>query len=661
MESKVEQFNNFSAGITDNLRANYEAPGYSRIWNFANSVDRMIQHGGWKKLSSKTGELLNHAAFSTPSEPMLPVFGANNGLISKPAQNVNAYLLLEQGGNGIQEGIACSIGDNENSYNTVATDGGTEPIIYNNAVVYRSASGKVYQKRFYGQSTSTLGDIILPNIKTFNNTFFVEGANNRCYIFTGRDVHAFDSVTIDPNGSYAPIAQSEINQYIPLNQYMIEGDSNGSPGTYTVGGTPVGYIITEIDKLQNVLKILGYLDGPADGQFGPLTDTALRTYQSEHNAVGEITQAGGEPLVVDGKVGPETLSAINHTVGSDKKVIEYENVMQLPYPITAVQAVGGTILFATKEDDSKARIYVWDTTVDSNGKGDVGLLTSVNLGVGTVQAIEVLNGKIKAIMSPLSADTCSSCYSDFIVYDIHNAFDKYPESYVTTALSLRIINSSDDNSNLGGSSYINRKTEVRNGKMYFSGKLHLESNRETLNGTDEGALSGIFSLTDKGAFMLEVSNPDTITDTEDFIESFAMTNGGFIISQTDGTYITQKDRDQDSGVITKIINGGEPWRNKSFENLYLALDRTDDLDEVRIYIREYMDRHESDAGWIKVYDSKTSDERRDFKNRIIINRNTETMKSISQFRELQIMVQVEGKCVELVDLTIAYNMLNLNK
>ena len=661
MEPKVDQFNKFSAGIINNLRANYETPGYARIWNFDNTQDRLIQRGGWEKLSNKTGELLNNSAAATTSEPILPVFGSNNGVINKPAQDISNYLLVENSGNGIQGPINCEIDNIQNAFNTHPTDGGTESIIYNNSTVYRGADGKIYQRRFYGQSTNPLGDEVLSGIETFNNTFFVEGADNRCYVFTGKTLHAFDSVTIDPNGSFAPIAQSEINQYLPINQFMQQGDSNGNPGTYLVAFNPVGYIINEIDELQNVLMILGYYAGPADGVFGPETDQAVRDYQATHTATGEIVQGGNTPLVVDGLVGPETLSALNHTSGNDQKVIEYENIMELPYVITAAQAIGGTILFATKEDDAKARIYVWDTTIDSNGKGDIGLLTSVTVGVGTVQSIDILDGRIKAIMSPFTGDQCTSCYSDFIIYDVYNVFDNYPESFVKPALSLRIINTKDDEATTGGSNYINRKTEVRNGKLYFTGKLHLESNRDTLNGTDEGALSGIFSLSSSGAFTLEATNPETITDTENFIEGFALTNGSFMISQTDGTYVTRKTINGTSGLITKIINGGEPWRTKSIENILLAVDSTEDLEEIRIYVREYMSRFDNDAGWVKVYDGETSEERRPFDNRVIINRNTETMKSINQFRELQIMVQIDGKCVELVDLTVIYNLLNLNK
>ena len=80
--------------------------------------------------------------------------------------------------------------------------------------------------------------------------------------------------------------------------------------------------------------------------------------------------------------------------------------------------------------------------------------------------------------------------------------------------------------------------------------------------------------------------------------------------------------------------------------------------------REVGDKDNTGAGWVKVYEDKTSPPpplKRDFKNRVHLNRNTKSMERFEIFREIQVMVKIRGKCVEMVDLTVIYNMLDLNK
>lgn len=55
---------------------------------------------------------------------------------------------------------------------------------------------------------------------------------------------------------------------------------------------------SEVVEMQQRLINLGYLNGKADGIFGPATEQAVRSFQSAHN------------LVVDGKAGPQTLNAL---------------------------------------------------------------------------------------------------------------------------------------------------------------------------------------------------------------------------------------------------------------------------------------------------------------------------------------------------------------
>lgn len=58
------------------------------------------------------------------------------------------------------------------------------------------------------------------------------------------------------------------------------------------------------DRGKSVKELQAALGIKADGDFGPITDKAVRTFQMQHN------------LLVDGKVGEKTLAAINKAVAS---------------------------------------------------------------------------------------------------------------------------------------------------------------------------------------------------------------------------------------------------------------------------------------------------------------------------------------------------------
>lgn len=55
----------------------------------------------------------------------------------------------------------------------------------------------------------------------------------------------------------------------------------------------------DVRAVQQALSFLGYSPGPIDGIFGPLTDEAVRNFQSDQR------------IAVDGIVGPETIAALN--------------------------------------------------------------------------------------------------------------------------------------------------------------------------------------------------------------------------------------------------------------------------------------------------------------------------------------------------------------
>jgi len=66
-------------------------------------------------------------------------------------------------------------------------------------------------------------------------------------------------------------------------------------------------------RLQDKLKELGYFDGKSTGYFGTVTQQAVIDYQGKHG------------LVVDGKAGPNTLTAImgeDYTISNDRFVAD---------------------------------------------------------------------------------------------------------------------------------------------------------------------------------------------------------------------------------------------------------------------------------------------------------------------------------------------------
>ena len=61
---------------------------------------------------------------------------------------------------------------------------------------------------------------------------------------------------------------------------------------------------TQVTELQKALNYLGYSVGTADGSYGPATETAVKSFQTDHS------------LTADGIAGPETLAAMKTAVTS---------------------------------------------------------------------------------------------------------------------------------------------------------------------------------------------------------------------------------------------------------------------------------------------------------------------------------------------------------
>ena len=383
MEPEIEQFNNFSSGIHSELRANYEVPKFARLWNFDVSHDRAIQIGGWEEFLDEPGHVVQHGAVGAPPDNTNRFTAGSQLATYQLGMLVTAF-----SGNGKQAGDQCNMLDYSGPFTTDPVDPGTIPVIYNNATVYKNQAGQIKVNPFgTGPEFQVLSSVTLSP-----NTFFAEGADNKMYVFSGKCVYSFQIAlnSGDATGPYtfygSDIAVGNLTQYSQL------GDVNGSLATYTIGGIPMGYILTEIALLQDRLSTLGYNPGPSDGSYGASTEAAVMAFQTAHQATGTVPggQPAGAPLVVDGIVGPETLAALNLPLYSPNNFIETsEPIICMPYHVTAVAPVGGTIAFATSEDDANARVYIWDLTRDANGRGEIGLDTYIDMGQGVVQALDV--------------------------------------------------------------------------------------------------------------------------------------------------------------------------------------------------------------------------------------------------------------------------------
>lgn len=85
----------------------------------------------------------------------------------------------------------------------------------------------------------------------------------------------------------------------PLPTLLREGDSSVS-----------------VESIQRSLDLIGFTIGAIDGDFGPVTDTAVRVFQADSG------------LVVDGIVGPQTIAAIYTALTSAKALVVPSTVLR---------------------------------------------------------------------------------------------------------------------------------------------------------------------------------------------------------------------------------------------------------------------------------------------------------------------------------------------
>lgn len=89
-----------------------------------------------------------------------------------------------------------------------------------------------------------------------------------------------------------------------------DGDEPGSPAAPHAYFDRCYYLVRgsqgeQVHFLQTVLRHLGYYKGLIDGDFGPVTETAVKAFQKDHK------------LYVDGEVGPKTIAVLNDLLAKD--------------------------------------------------------------------------------------------------------------------------------------------------------------------------------------------------------------------------------------------------------------------------------------------------------------------------------------------------------
>ena len=104
---------------------------------------------------------------------------------------------------------------------------------------------------------------------------------------------------INPDGVIGPATRGHIAQVYRVMPAMPVLDDNNRT-------IRPGYRGDDVKSIQKLLAVAGYDPGPADGVYGPKTETAVAAFQ---RAYGSLT--------VDGKIGPNTRDALAAFLGLD--------------------------------------------------------------------------------------------------------------------------------------------------------------------------------------------------------------------------------------------------------------------------------------------------------------------------------------------------------
>lgn len=633
MSPQLYAIQNFSTGITSDLRVPTESPRFSRIWNFQTTVDRAIQQMGLEEFVDKGGYPVLIGADTVPTplidgaylgEPI--VFIVHNDL---SASAITLYNPLSIGTFNLGSGSLAE---------------GVVPVHYNGKIFFAKSDATVW---YYDLLSNTSTEILDSLNLTGQDIFFQPSTqDDRLYIFTGRSVHMFES----PLGGVASTS-NPYAQWQPLTQFMQQGDRNGNLATYTGFQGPQLGTIREVAQLQSLLSAMGYNSGPVDGVYGTLTKTSVEAFQGENFATGNYEfisggQAAGDPLVVDGIVGPETLSALNAATPGNTTRLLRENIMRMPGPITAVCEYGAYITFATKSIQGLSQVFYWDRSLDARGDGSVGLITASTIGVGVVQVLNVVDGDLIAITSPANKSYITSKYEDLLIYNINASFDVIPPSRATLVGSYKLISRTTDSANTDVNKVL-KTSFVHGNKLYFCGQLYFE----TFNDWNE--MSGVFSVTKEGALNLELAvSTENDQDLAEQIRGFSFVGTGMCVTTEDKTYITSsRETDTVSGFVTNIIGGDAPFVEKKLDNIYLGLQKGDNFDKIEIWVRDFRDVGDSNGGWLLAHSGDTTESK--FSNTITVRRLANE-DAFPNFKELQVKVLVFGTGTEITSFATKY-------
>lgn len=662
------KYNRFSGGITSELRLNQENPKFARTWNFLQTPDRLIQRMGLKELVDQPGHIIEY---------QLTVSGA----FEQPHINLPNFLFVQENLDTSLFSADCSHTSAMFSIGTGNLEMSVEPIYFSNHIVYMRDDGTVWAFQFQDD------DLLTTPIGTLTQIFagedFTDENGNVTGYFTNMGsylvVYGNNSIHLwDPYGLYGDIQNNaNANSNTPVfTQWMVLNDQDGSVSSY-VPTPPVaaqGVTLTEVATLQARLNELGYTVA-VTGFFGPETQAAVIALQND-SVIPEGGPAGwGIPGTTfasnglnNGIFGPLTLAVLNaRTASAGSLEGEYRNVITTIGSITAEANYGDYIAYATQEHDGNANVFIWNSLLNRNGFAGENVLTNVDLGQGAVQLLAVVDGTLMAVMSPASFARCISHYNRLIIYGIESHLDSLPPSRAVMLAEYHLkISAADDGNNLSRLNYINRKSQLHAGKLYFTGRLHLQHVEP--NDSDEGAMSGVFSINREGNLYFELSRDNAFSEFSDEPAiSFGVIDSGFAFSTDRALYITDESRDSIAGVITNIIDGEDnPYLNKTLDNIYVALHNVSATDKIEVWLREVEDVYDPDAGWQLAYDSTTSSPvgqpttEDKFNQRIVINR-MEDGQRFAQFRELQVMVKLDGKCAELISLYITGYINDINE
>lgn len=173
-----------------------------------------------------------------------------------------------------------------------------------------------YLERVWGGVEFDTVDVVFGAIEVRGETATAEGSFTISY----RDP---DGNEVRCAGTGRVNLEFTAGQWVVTQVEVLDSDcaGDGAPGNPGVEPPPAGvpgyyfdrcqYLVLgfqgeQVEALQATLKYLGYYSGKVDGNFGPMTDRAVRAFQK------------AKGLYVDGEAGPKTYAELNKALQSKK-------------------------------------------------------------------------------------------------------------------------------------------------------------------------------------------------------------------------------------------------------------------------------------------------------------------------------------------------------